>query len=165
MRPIAAADPGLKGGVALLWPDLETVDVWAMPVLPIQRGGKDKFEIDHAELGALMTRIASCRPELFLIEQVGGMTRDAASAAFQFGATYGALQQSIADARMPMQTVTPAVWKKYMGVSTDKKSSRTMASRLLPRSAHQWTRDKDDGKAEAALLAIYGHRFVLRNAK
>ena len=42
----------------------------------------------------------------------------------------------------------------------DKDGARARASQLLPWAAHQWARAKDDGKAEASLIALYGKNAV-----
>jgi crossover junction endodeoxyribonuclease RuvC len=42
-----------------------------------------------------------------------------------------------------------------MHLSADKGESRRRATQLFPDYADQWTRVKDDGRAEAALLAFY----------
>ena len=49
-------------------------------------------------------------------------------------------------------------WKKAMGVTADKRSSRDVAARRWPTEAHRFARVRDDGRAEAALLAEYGRR-------
>jgi hypothetical protein len=41
-------------------------------------------------------------------------------------------------------------------VKGDKDVSRQRASALLPRHSGLWLRKKDDGRAEAALIAYYG---------
>jgi crossover junction endodeoxyribonuclease RuvC len=48
------------------------------------------------------------------------------------------------------------VWKRALGVKGDKDVSRQRASALLPRHSGLWLRKKDDGRAEAALIAYYG---------
>lgn len=43
-----------------------------------------------------------------------------------------------------------------------KDGSRARASELMPRHAGQWVRVKDDGRAEAALIALHGMRELGR---
>jgi hypothetical protein len=54
--------------------------------------------------------------------------------------------------------VDPSAWKKTMHLSTDKNASRALASQYFPDAADQWSRVRDDGRAEAALIAYYGAR-------
>jgi crossover junction endodeoxyribonuclease RuvC len=65
---------------------------------------------------------------------------------------------AVASSFVPTEYVSPQKWKRHFGLTSDKDESRRAASRLLPKSAHLWARVKDDGRAEAALLAIYGAR-------
>ena len=49
-------------------------------------------------------------------------------------------------------------WKRALGVQKSKDAARARASQLLPAAAAQWGLRKHDGRAEAALLALYGAR-------
>ena len=46
-------------------------------------------------------------------------------------------------------------WKAALNLSSAKSASREQASLTFPDDAAQWARVKDDGRAEAALLAWY----------
>ena len=52
-----------------------------------------------------------------------------------------------------IELVRPAVWKKAARISKDKGSARKAAQERFPDSAGLFARAKDDGRAEAALLA------------
>ena len=55
--------------------------------------------------------------------------------------------------------VWPAKWKKQFGlIGQDKNASRATAARMFPALAGAFARVKDDGLAEAMLLAYYGMR-------
>jgi hypothetical protein len=69
---------------------------------------------------------------------------------------YGELKACLFFAGVPTFEVDPSAWKKTMRLSTDKNASRALASQYFPDSADQWARVKDDGRAEAALIALYG---------
>jgi crossover junction endodeoxyribonuclease RuvC len=49
--------------------------------------------------------------------------------------------------------VRPQQWTKDLGVGADKGAHREAAMRLYPGDAEQFMRVKDDGRADAALLA------------
>ena len=53
---------------------------------------------------------------------------------------------------------SPRRWKRALHVPKAKDAARARASQLLPEAAHQWRLRKHDGRAEAALLALYGAR-------
>lgn len=56
----------------------------------------------------------------------------------------------------PVTFVPPRVWKKAMGLSSDKEASLTMARKLWPKAP--LARKKDNNRAEALLLAEYLRR-------
>jgi crossover junction endodeoxyribonuclease RuvC len=75
---------------------------------------------------------------------------------FRFGETYGATQMAVAAHGMVMQYVPPTTWKKHFKLSRDKGVSRGLATQRFPDCADLFKRVKDDGRAEAALIALYG---------
>jgi crossover junction endodeoxyribonuclease RuvC len=58
---------------------------------------------------------------------------------------------------IPCQTVAPAKWKKDMRLNTGKDAARAKAAQIWPASAKEFSRVKDDGKAEACLIAAWGN--------
>jgi crossover junction endodeoxyribonuclease RuvC len=153
---IAGIDPGLSGAVALL--DAETglvIDVFDVPTLALSRGGKAKRELDaHALAGALgRDRIGHA-----FVEFVGAMPGQGVSSVFAFGKAYGIAIGVLATLGVPMSYVAPVAWKRALQVPAAKDGARARASQLLPAAAGHWQRVKDDGRAEAALIAYYGVR-------
>ena len=69
---------------------------------------------------------------------------------------YGGLKACLCFAGIPTFEVDPAAWKKSMHLTSDKNASRALASQYFPDASDQWARVKDDGRAEAALIAYYG---------
>ena len=78
------------------------------------------------------------------------------SSVFRFGEGYGMLQACIAANKHPTHFVTPAKWKGHFGLNRDKGVSRSKAMERFPEYAQLFSRVKDDGRAEAALIALYG---------
>ena len=60
-----------------------------------------------------------------------------------------------------MHYATPASWKKHFKLSKDKGVSRATASQRFPQNAELFKRVKDDGRAEAALIALYGYEKLI----
>jgi hypothetical protein len=54
----------------------------------------------------------------------------------------------------------PAVWTKDMKVGSDKSLHRQRATERFPTHAASFARVKDDGRADAALLADWGLRTL-----
>ncbi len=76
---------------------------------------------------------------------------------------YGKIVCAIASRGIPMVEVRPAEWKAALNLSSSKAASRELASQLFPDDADQWKRAKDDGRAEAALLAWYAQGKAKRH--
>lgn len=150
---VAGIDPGLAGAIAVV-DDAGEVVVFDMPTLTLIRGGRTKREIDpHA-----LTRILSQRIDHAIVEQVGAMPKQGVSSVFAFGKCYGIVLGVLAALSVPMTLVVPRVWKNATRTPSPKDGARARASQLLPGSAHLWSRKRDDGRAEATLLALYGLR-------
>ena len=68
----------------------------------------------------------------------------------------GVILGVLASRSVPLLLVSPVSWKRALGVPKAKDGARARASQLLPEAAHQWRLKRHDGRAEAALLALYG---------
>ena len=69
---------------------------------------------------------------------------------------FGILLACLDFAGIPTRLVDPSAWKKNMRLGSDKAASRQLASMTWPDCADQWKLAKHDGRAEAALIALYG---------
>ena len=145
-------DPGFSGAIAFYAPKENIVSVYDMPVY---QNAKGKTEINLYELHEILEPETD-EPHMAIIEQVAAMRGQGVTSLFRFGQSYGATQMAVAAHKIPMQFVTPAKWKSYLGLSRDKGVSRSLASQRFPKQADLFKRVKDDGRAEAALLALYG---------
>jgi crossover junction endodeoxyribonuclease RuvC len=158
---ILGGDPGAGGALALMFPvasptGTPMVEVIDTPTHEIR--GKRRLDLYQ------LSKIVRAWDTLYgishaIIENVGAMPGQAPNAMFSFGFSAGALQMAVAAAGIPMTLVVPQVWKKVYGIQggrENKDQARQKASQLFPGSAHLWARKKDDGRAEAVLLAHYG---------
>lgn len=156
---ILGVDPGGTGALALLTDNGRSVLVTDMPVFLVTRGKSAKPELDVHGLSDLLQHWA---PDACFFEKVGGMTGEAPSSAFNFGRITGAAEALCKVQGARFVPVSPHVWKKDMGlIKAQKDDSRAKATNLWPASAKDFRRKKDDGRAEAALLAEYGRRQLL----
>lgn len=157
-------DPGLTGGLALLNHDASRVKTWPMPVTWITTGGRKRREIHLLELSQLVEDIVSSYDDGFIvtIEQVSSSPNMGVVSAFNFGAAYMAVKACFAfhsmveENRVIVQGAVPAAWKRVMRLTADKDLCRARARQLWPRAYKEFELTKDDGRAEAALLAEYG---------
>lgn len=150
-RLFAGIDPGVSGAVGLVRDDGSFAAVHDMPTQPTTTGRR---QVDFARLAAILREHG---PLAFvLVERVGPRPREGAVGAFAFGHTYGGILGALAALALPHDVVQPAAWKRRAGIPSgaDKRASITTAARLLPEAVPHLTRMKDDGRAEALLLAL-----------
>lgn len=147
-------DPGISGAVAFYFTEAPSrVAVDDVPVV----GG----EINAPELARL---IRIHRPSLAVIERVSAMPGQGVVSMFNFGRSYGDVRGVVGAMDVPLHFVTPGKWKKHFGLSSDKEQSRLRAVRLFPACAESFKLKKHDGRAEAALIALYGAEVLLKVA-
>lgn len=144
-RCILGIDPGASGALAFYFPDDASgrVAVHDMPFAGTVSGGG---------LGDLIRQYG---PTEAIVELVAAMPGQGVSSTFKFGLAAGAVHGALGALGIPYHLVTPGKWKRRMGLTSDKDASRAMACRLFPRVASSFARKRDDGRAEAALLAYY----------
>lgn len=156
-------DPGLSGAIALYVPSEDTMLIGDVPVHELKRNGKTRREVDVHALAAMIADCAPYKPHVW-IEHVSAMPGEGAVGAFTFGKVVGLLTGVCIASGLVLERVTPSVWKKAMGVTADKDGTRARASALLPAHASKWPLKKHDGRAEAALIALYGARQTMQVA-
>lgn len=152
---VVTCDPGLTGAFCLYDTKRGSMDLWPMPTFTRKVGKADRPFIDEQGIYDLFVGFQVFGATHFVIEEVGGLPRQSAPAAFKFATSY---YTSIATARalgMVVERVRPQVWKAKLRIPADKKQARSRASEMIPTHKHHWAKVKDDGKAEAALLAVW----------
>lgn len=144
---VIGIDPGLNGAVAAI--DNMTGDLIWVEDMPTVGHSKDRV-VSPAHLADLLqpelvtvacVEIASTRPGLSV------------SAVLKTGTGYGMILGVIAALRMPVTYAQPARWKKDLGLAADKHLSRKLATETWPAMSPTFARVRDDGRAEAALIA------------
>ena len=134
---IVGVDPGRYGGVAMLWND--NAYVYPMPAT-------DGHTYDIEAISAMLSRLV---PDRLVIERV---TRPASLVRCM--AIFEGLGVALG---YRVETVRPQEWKRHFGlVGGDKGQSMKLARQRFPHLAHEFKRvTRDDGKAEALLLALF----------
>lgn len=153
-RLICGIDPGISGAVAFFQPDEHLMAAYDMPVA----GGV----VDASELWRLL---ALHTPEFVMVEYASARPGQGTSSTFKLGQAYGSVLGVLAACALSHRIVTPTAWKRHFSLSSDKEASRRRAIEFFPGpAAEQFSRKKDHGRAEAALLAVYAAETVLRHA-
>ncbi len=146
-------DPGLSGAIALFDSDFGPI-VEDMPTM-----GKI---VDGGNIANFFTgRDYKGRCHAF-IEDVHSMPKQGVSSSFCFGRSFGTVIGVLAALEIPITFVSPQRWKKLFGLNKDKAASRRRAIELFPALAGDLKRVKDDGRAEALLIAEYGRRTLIQ---
>lgn len=157
---ILGVDPGLSGGLA--WVNGDTGLLMHLVHMPLTKDGK----LDPQELATQIRNIA--HTTFACVELVTSRPRQAGQ--FQFGINTGVVHGILAGLSIPYVLATPTKWKALYGIkrgedetkSQVKTEARMVASKLFPNDAHRFARVKDDGVAEAALIALYGLSLYLQ---
>lgn len=155
MSFVIGIDPGASGAVAILDRDGTLVHVFDMPSVEIVVGNKAKRRVSPEMLAAEL-RLYNVHATLAYVEQVNAMPGQGVTSMFAFGQAYGLVLGVLAGLGIPAQTVTPGKWKKGLNLNQGKDASRARAATIWPTMAGEFRRVKDDGRAEAALIAYWG---------
>ena len=154
LRLTFGIDPGLSGAVATLT-DGDTGPILDMPTRMVG----DWNEVDAQRLALFFRDVRASHPGAYVsacIEKVGARPGDGGTSAFRFGEGAGKIMGVLEALGIPYSRAIPAVWKRYMGLlGTDKDAARLLAIRRFPSAAHYLQRKKDNGRADALLLALY----------
>ena len=144
-------DPGLSGAIALFNAADGVVETWDMPIVEV-RGKK-------AVSPQLIKNIFELHDAPVWVEQVSARPGQGVTSMFNFGKSYGMVLGVAAGLGYPINYVTPQTWKKAVRCPEGKDGSRARAMELLPAYSQLFARKKDDGRAEASLIAYYGFTF------
>lgn len=167
---VLGIDPGLTGGIAML--DGDTSRVWDTPSRLVEVNGKTKRRIDPGALARVIDKAVNVvdprRMARAFVELAQASPHMGVSSAFAYGQAFGLVMGVLAHLDMPVQTVPAAQWKRGMGLvkrgsrelgrdeEREKGSALDLARRLYPRLADELGRVKDNGRADALLLAHWG---------
>ena len=163
MSGIVGIDIGASGALALLTEAGELINVADMPIL--RDGPKNRPTVNGPLLADIVTR---WRPARAFIEYVGARPGEGAVGAFAFGRSRGIVEGVLGACRVPAAHIAPAAWKRAVGLPAGrdgaKDAARSAAIARWPQHAAMFARVKDDGRAEAALIALAGLMREARHA-
>jgi crossover junction endodeoxyribonuclease RuvC len=149
---VIGIDIGVVGAVAVLSSEGELLKVEDMPVL---RTGPMNRATVSAPLLAEIIRAAGATHAF--VEYVGARPGEGAVGAFAFGRARGVIEGVCGAVGVPVTFLTPPCWKRAVGISGgDKDRSRGEAVRRWPGQANLFARVRDNGRSDAALIALAG---------
>ena len=150
---IIGIDPGLNGAIALYDSVEGTLEVHDMPVVEVTRNGKTKREVVAALVADL---IAGKAVAAAYLERVGAMPGQGVTSMFSLGRSVGVVEAVLGAYEIPVTIVPPRTWQKALNLRDGKDGSRERAMALFPKYSELFKRKKDDGRADATLIAFYG---------
>jgi crossover junction endodeoxyribonuclease RuvC len=152
-RLVVGVDPGATGALALVDPVTRAiVAVLDVPTLAISGWRL----IDGAAVAGWLARH---RFDLTVLERVDARPTDGRGSIAQFARNAGGLGALLTATGRPLSLVPPSVWKKRAGLVDQPKKASLELARLLfgAAAAERWfPLQKHDGRAEAALIALFG---------
>jgi len=155
----AGIDPGLGGAVSFINEEGGICAVVDTPTVVVEINKKKRRDYVIPEMARLFM---GHRNELCVtLEKVGAMPGQGVTSMFSFGRGLGLWEGILNALLIPYTMVRPVTWKKAMlgDMGKAKSMARLRAMQLFPSATGQLSRKKDDGRAEALLLAEYGRRL------
>lgn len=165
---ILGIDPGLEGGLALVsantsrYQARQIIDAIDIPIVGVDA----KKRVNVLEIIAWLTKWGA--PDHAFIERAGAMPRQGGASGFKYGRAVGTLETFPVMLDIPMSIIEASAWKaaaglkgktQYKNPNDAKEAARQRILQLHPKQAHLFARKMDHGRAEAALIAIYGYKL------
>lgn len=151
-------DPGLTGAVSVILATDGEVHLHDMPVMSNVKAaekGRKRQHVDPHALAWLLADYNRNKSRVFLEYTQAGMK--GAIANYSLGHSSGIIMGVLAALGFSYELVRPQEWKKEFDLlKAQKDCSRTMAQQLFPMV--NLSKKKDEGKAEALLIAEWGRR-------
>lgn len=168
-------DPGTSGGLAVLSSRCDLIYTAPLPCIEITpRRGRARYSIDGAKLLGMLSPLFG-EPAHAWIEDPGVVSvrrrdpntgeivpmRSMGSIA-SLHASLGAVETLLQSLNFTTSRVLPVHWKKPFGLyrSDDPKARARQIAAVLWKETFTDCRVRDTGQAEAALIAMYGARYI-----
>lgn len=150
---ILGVDLGATGAVALSSPAHDLLDLVDVPTLDDGPAGRRR--INAPLLASVIDRLSPARA---YAEFIGPMPHDGHVGAFAFGRARGVLEGVLAAQGVLLAWITVPSWRRAVGLpgGATKDQARSAAISRWPTRADLFARKRDDGRAEAALVAVAG---------
>lgn len=155
MTVIIGIDPGLKGAICVhRGPD--NIEVFDMPTVSLFVNNKFRNTVDPYLFRDIIINAGPC--DLVVLEKPSTRPGESPIGALSYGIGFGQMQGVLVALERRFTTVTPQEWTKATCVGADKDVHRQKAQWLFPAQADLFKRKKDDGRADAALIAHWASR-------
>lgn len=145
---IVAFDPGLHGAMAWVDTDGKLLAVDDLPLVANEVSPVLMLDmlLDGIERYGF--------PTAGVVEIQKSFPKQGSSSGFKTGMGYGVILGIVVSRRIPLVLRAPSDWKPKMKLNKDKERSRQAALHRWPEMSERFKLKKDEGRAEAALLAL-----------
>jgi crossover junction endodeoxyribonuclease RuvC len=150
---IIGIDPGITGAFAVI--DGSVVLVDDLPVHNTQHGRSAKVR-SELDLHTLRDTLNSPAIERVFIERVAARPGQGVTSMFRFGEASGALYGLVVGLGLAVTFVTPQEWQKHHRIGASPDAARQRAAQLYPHLSAKLARKRDQHRADALLIAVYG---------
>lgn len=152
---IVGCDPGNKGAFAIFDPEGSRMRIFDMPTF-VYTTTKDKTYLD---IHTICRELSSQPVSHLYLEAVYASPQMGVVSAFSFGEGKGMILGAAAALGISNTQTKPTQWKKVMRIPADKRAAVARATQLFPHLGELFKGPRGgvfDGRAEAALIALYG---------
>lgn len=153
---IVGIDPGLSGAIVEMHTMKKEIKVWDMPTVKGKTRGRD---LDMDKLYEFIAQYHYDLETIVMEKPVLARPGEGRGSIGKFGYTTG-LTEGLYRGIYPdahFHLVSPQKWKAHFNLLGEgKDAARELAMKEFPKYADLFKRKKDDGRAEAALIALYG---------
>jgi crossover junction endodeoxyribonuclease RuvC len=164
MIRILGVDPGISGGWAVVNGGGGLLVAGVFPTKVVKKNGKNSYAIDGLALASLFLETEATHA---FVENVHSRPRQAGQ--FTFGLNTGIIHGLLYASGLEINLVSPTSWKGFWNIKRSenetkaqkKTEARHLVQKLYPPQAEVFQRVKDDGVAEAVLIALYGLNLLV----
>jgi crossover junction endodeoxyribonuclease RuvC len=153
-KNLVGIDPGIGGALALVSRDGHLVEI--ADRLTMSDGSSGRASVNAPLLAELLAR---WHAREVICEFVSARPKEGAVGAFSFGRSRGFIEGACAAFGLSIRFITSLSWKRFVGLPAGlegAKDAARSAIRRWPDKAGLFARVRDDGWAEAALIAVAG---------
>lgn len=155
MTVVVGVDPGLHGALAVV--EGTRLVLEDLPLLQVGSANNAKrAELDLHRLFSFLLKLTPLIDHAY-IERVSARPGQGVTSMFRFGYASGQVHGVLVALEIPCTFVTPQQWQKAMQVGPGPDAARARAASLYPEHADSFARKLDQHRADAALIATFGH--------
>jgi len=157
VRLFAGIDLGATGAICVVDANRRRIEcVLSTPTVLRKINNKERRRLDYEAFGAMLEMFNDLGVEQWTVEKPGA---GFGAGGRELGELIGAFTMKAHDLQLSVEWVTPGRWKRFLQCPADKREACLRAEQLFPHDRDKLKGSKggrSDGKAEAAMVALFG---------